>query len=166
MKRPLPSGLRELVNDAIASGLDGQQIDALVTTVAVNFLDSEQPVPALVIRISGVPAFDLFIQNDEANMVLFNGKTRFVSIFPPKPGGFPLARVYVLEIVDLLEFAGTWHFYKERGIRLTPMLGEQFDAALGADDYKERHRKYLAEYNARNKGLDGTATPRTRVTRP
>jgi hypothetical protein len=149
VENPFPSTLRELVNDAIAFGLDGKQVDALVATSGINFLNPEKPVPALLVEVSGAPVLERFVKDRKIGALLFDHTTLFVSIFPRSQSGFPLARVYRLSVPDLLEFARIGRSFEERGIRVVPMLPEEFKAAIEFEGYEQRIKDYCAAYQKR-----------------
>jgi hypothetical protein len=86
MTSKLPKNLRDLVNDAISFGLRGRQVDALVCARGVQALDPAKPVPFLSIRV--LPSAFEYFQDGKTGMVGMNWVTRFVSIYPPRPGGF------------------------------------------------------------------------------
>jgi hypothetical protein len=159
--KPLLGTLRELVNDALASGLEGRQIDALVVVSGSNFLSPDKPVPALVIRLSNSESFELFIQDKTVNLLRMDG---FVSIFKPVTNGFPVARVYTLDVPDLLEFARIAMSFEERGFRLVPMLPQEFNTSLEAADYETRTVEYCSAQQKKNAGFAGLVDGRLAAT--
>ena len=151
MTSVFPENLRDLVNDAISQGLHGRQVDALVCAVGVQVLDPAKPVPFLSIRVLA-SAFEHF-QDGRKGMVGMNGVTRFVSIYPPKPGGFPIARVYHFPVPDLFEFARIGRVFEKQGFRLKPMFPDEFEAIVDAKGYEERITAYCEDFWGRAKGV-------------
>ena len=144
-----PKNLRELVNDAILHGLRGQQVDAVVCALGENVLDPAKPVPFLSIKVLPA-AFECF-QDGQNGIVFMNWVPRFVSIYPPCSGGFPIARVYQFSVPDLLEFAHIARSFEERGFGLKPMLPEEFEVAIEAKGHEERVTKYCEDFPRRAK---------------
>lgn len=164
MEDVFPGNLRDLVNRAISFGLNGRQVDALVAAHGINVLDPAKPVPALAVQLSGPPAFELLAEGGKTGGVMFNGITRFVSIVPPKPNAFPLARVYHLPVRDLFEFSRIGRAFEERGISVGPLLSEAFYAALEADGHEQRIADYCAAYGRWTKAFAGLIAGRVSST--
>lgn len=152
MPSVVPSNLRDLVNEALSLGLRGQQVDSLVCSLGVNWLDPAKPLPFLSIQLSGAPAFECFLDG-KVGIVGHNWVLRFVSIYPPVPGGFPIARVYNLPLPDILEFARIGRSFEERGIKMKPLSIEEFEGALGAEGYEARIAFYHGNFWSRSEGF-------------
>ena len=112
-------------------------------------LDPAKPVPFLSIKVLPA-AFECF-QDGQNGIVFMNWVPRFVSIYPPCSGGFPIARVYQFSVPDLLEFAHIARSFEERGFGLKPMLPEEFEVAIEAKGHEERVTKYCEDFPRRAK---------------
>lgn len=146
----MPSNLRELVNNAISRGMRGRQIDVLVCALGGNVLDSAKPVPFLSIRLSGVPAFECFLDG-KIGVVAYNWVQHFVSIYPPVPGGFPVARVYSLPVPDIFEFARIGRNLEKGGLKLKPLPIPEFEEAIGTKGHESRISFYCNDSRASTK---------------
>jgi hypothetical protein len=149
----LPKNLRDLVNDAISDGLRGRQVDALVCARGVQALDPAKPVPYLSIRV--LPSAFEYFQDGKTGVV---GMNCFVSIYPPRPGGFPIARVYNFPVYDLFEFARIRRDFEKRGFRLKPMSSDEFEAAVEANDYEQRITTYCEDFQGSTMSHDAENT--------
>ena len=131
-----PKNLPDLVNFAIAQGLRGRQVDAQVCAFGVNMLDPAKPRPFLSIPVS--PAAFEYLQDGRTGIVFFNWIPRFVSIYPPTPGGFPMARVYQFSVPDALEFAQIGRSFEEWGFGLKPISPDEFETIVEVEGHEKR----------------------------
>lgn len=148
--------LIELVKDAIETGLSGNQIDTLVKGFGINFLDPANPRPALVVPVQDAAAFQVLAESGITGVVL-SRNFNFVSVFPPAPSSFPVARVYRLAVRDMFEFARIGKVLERVGISVKPMLDEQFQALLEPNGHQQRIASYYAGHEERTTAFSSLA---------
>jgi hypothetical protein len=152
-----PTNLRDLVNDAILQGLSGEEVDVLVCYCGINFLDQTKPRPTLPIELSGALAFERF-RHGFAGIVPRNGVPHVVSVYPPIPNGFPVARVYHLPVPDLLELDQIVRGFEAWGAK--PRSRAEMRAAIGTEGYENRVSAYCVAFWERAAGFKGLAEGR------
>lgn len=165
MERILPNTIRELVNDAIQFGLNGENIDVLVAGLGVNvLLNWKEPKPALVVHVANMSALEVFKREGKVNTSILADVPCFFSIFGRIREEFPLARVYMLAERDLLEFAGIGRSLEARGVKIVPMTPDAFMAAIEANGHERRVAEYCQNYLQQTKGFSGLIDGRTSST--
>lgn len=153
MESILPRTLEELVHDAIDFGLSSEHIDVLIKVSGGNWIKRDRSTPFLKISFTDVKKFEKFINGNQVRFVMFGGVTRYIIIYSSKnvtDDDFPLARVYVMTIPDLLLFAKVGVYLKEKGIQSIPMSVEEFENEVGTNKYKLRIEKYCEKREKQN----------------
>lgn len=138
----------------------GHQIDGLMSTLGVNFLQKKIQ-PCITLEMPDIAALVRMASDGEAVTYLSGSDLRYLVIYPPKRDGFPLARVYYVEEPSVRTLENAYnHIIAHSGEPPPPAIhgkmsfryvdSKEFGILIEDRGHEDRSNSYLAKFENNN----------------